>query len=391
MNKKHKNHWQQEEWPEHWSGKPAGLFVWFMFVFGTLAVLLLGMSGWLIYLLASVVSARMGNPTLVFWLSVCGLPLFILMLLRFVGRRAFAGVGTVAQVMAAADKVAEGDFTVRVLEKEGRSGRRHGRFARLARSFNQMTAALQQADEQRRNLTADVAHELRTPLHIIQGNLEGILDGVYEATPEHIQATLEETHLLARLVEDLHTLAQAEAGQLSLHLAPVDITELLADAQTSFSGLAEEKGVKLTVTFEGKPAELTINGDAGRLDQVLGNLVSNALRHTPPGGDVTLHAARLDGMVQIAVQDTGEGIPEADLPFVFDRFWRGDRARSRADGSGGGLGLAIVKQMVLAHHGRVAVSSQPGEGTIFTLSFPAVTATAVTSSHSPPAPTPAPG
>ncbi|MBX3056989.1 MAG: hypothetical protein KF770_11000 [Anaerolineae bacterium] len=164
-----------------------------------------------------------------------------------------------------------------------------------------MTAALEQADEQRRNLTADVAHELRTPLHIIQGNLEGILDGIYEPTPAHIQATLEETHLLARLVDDLHTLAQAEAGQLSLHLAPVDVTELLADVQTSFSGQAEAKGVKLTVSFEGKPAELTLNGDAGRLDQVLGNLVSNALRHTPPGGCVTLHAARLDGMVQIQV------------------------------------------------------------------------------------------
>ncbi|GIK54881.1 MAG: HAMP domain-containing histidine kinase [Chloroflexi bacterium] len=370
MNKKHKNHWQHENWPEHWSGKPAGLFVWFAFVFGTLAVLLLGMSGALIYLLITAVSESKYS-TFPFFLSACGSILLIPLLLRFIGGRAFAGVGTVAQVMAAADKVAEGDFTVRVLEKEGRHGRRRGRFARLARSFNQMTAALQQADEQRRNLTADVAHELRTPLHIIQGNLEGILDGVYEPTPAHIQATLEETHLLARLVDDLHTLAQAEAGQLSLHLAPVDVTELLADVQTSFSGQAETKGVKLTVSFDGKPAELTMNGDAGRLDQVLGNLAANALRHTPPGGGVTLHAARQNGMVQIVVQDTGEGIPEADLTFVFDRFWRGDRARTRADGSGGGLGLAIVKQLVVAHHGRVAVSSTPGQGTTFTLSFPA--------------------
>lgn len=369
MDKKHRNHWQQENWPEHWSGKPAGLFVWFMFVFGTLAVLLLGMGGLLIYWLVTAViqSDTIAAPIL---LSMCGSFLLIPLLLRVIGGRAFAGVGTVAQVMAAADRVAEGDFTVRVLEKEGQRGRRRGRFARLARSFNQMTAALQQADEQRRNLTADVAHELRTPLHIIQGNLEGILDGVYEPSLEHIQATLEETHLLARLVDDLHTLAQAEAGQLSLHLAPVDISELLADTQTSFSGLAEEKGVKLAVAFEGKPAELTIEGDAGRLDQVLGNLVANALRHTPPGGSITLHAARLDVMVQIQVQDTGEGISANDLPYVFDRFWRGDRARTRTDGSGGGLGLAIVKQMVEAHHGRVAVSSTPGQGATFTLTFP---------------------
>ncbi len=368
MNKR-KQHWQHGEWPEQWSGRPAGLFIWFAFMFGVFVLLLLAGLGGLIYLLVTAVTQSNANAPAIF-LGLCGLPLFIVILLRFVGQRAFAGVGTVAQVMAAADKVAEGDFTVRVLEKEGRPGRRHGRFARLARSFNQMTAALQQADKQRRNLTADVAHELRTPLHIIQGNLEGILDGVYEATPEHIQATLEETHLLARLVDDLHTLSQAEAGQLSLHLAPVDVAELMADIQTSFSGLAEEKRIKLTVSFDGKPAELTIEGDAGRLDQVLGNLVSNALRHTPPGGQITLHAARQDGMVQLQVQDTGEGIPEADLPFVFDRFWRGDRARTRADGSGGGLGLAIVKQMVEAHHGRVAVSSTPGQGTTFTLLFP---------------------
>ena len=204
----------------------AGLFIWFAFMFGVFVLLLLAGLGGLIYLLVTAVTQSNANAPAIF-LGLCGLPLFIVMLLRFVGQRAFAGVGTVAQVMAAADKVAEGDFTVRVLEKEGRPGRRHGRFARLARSFNQMTAALQQADKQRRNLTADVAHELRTPLHIIQGNLEGILDGVYEATPEHIQATLEETHLLARLVDDLHTLSQAEAGQLSLHLAPVDVAELM--------------------------------------------------------------------------------------------------------------------------------------------------------------------
>lgn len=383
MSKKHKQWWQHHEWPEgegaerpwpeHWSGKPAGLFAWFAFMFGTLAVLMLGMGGGLIYLLVTAVE-RTGGRAAPFLLGGCGLALFFPWMMWLVGRRAFAGVGTVAQVMAAAEKVAEGDLTVRVPAY----GRRH-RFARLARSFNQMTAALQQADEQRRNLTADVAHELRTPLHIIQGNLEGILDGVYEPTAEHLQATLAETHSLARLVDDLHTLAQAEAGQIALRMEPVDVTELLADAQTSFSGQAEEKGVTLAISFKGKPADLTIHGDAGRLDQVLGNLLANALRHTPPGGTIRLEAARQNAgtgssasdRVQIQVQDTGEGISAADLPYVFDRFWRGDRARTRADGSGGGLGLAIVKQLVAAHHGRVTVHSTPGQGTTFTLSFPA--------------------
>lgn len=373
MSKNHKKHWQHQEWQgKDWSGKPAGLFFWFAFMFGVLLLLLLAGIGGLIYLVVTAVTQS--HNTAPFMLSICGLVLLFPMLLRFIGGRAFAGVGTVAQVMAAADKVAEGDLTVRVPEHKGRNGRRHGRFARLARSFNKMTAALQQADEQRRNLTADVAHELRTPLHIIQGNLEGILDGVYEPTPEHIQAMLDETHMLARLVDDLHTLAQAEAGQLSLHLEPVDVTELLADVQTSFSGQADAKGVALTVSFEGKPAELTVLGDGGRLDQVLSNLVANALRHTPGGGLVQLAAQRDNGAVVIQVSDTGEGIAADDLPTIFDRFWRGDRARARpltrTDDSGGGLGLAIVKQLVEAHDGRITVNSTPGEGTTFTLSFP---------------------
>jgi two-component system OmpR family sensor kinase/two-component system sensor histidine kinase BaeS len=235
-----------------------------------------------------------------------------------------------------------------------------------------MTAALARSDEQRRNLTADVAHELRTPLHIIQGNLEGILDGVYEANPEHIQATLEETHTLARLVDDLHTLAQAEAGQLSIRHEAVDVSELLADVQTSFSGQADVQGVALTVDFEGKPADLTIAGDAGRLDQVLSNLVANALRHTAAGGKINLFACREDGRVLIQIRDSGSGIPEADLPFIFDRFWRGDQARTRSDGASGGLGLAIVKQLVEAHNGRVSVSSTVGQGTTFMLEFPPI-------------------
>jgi two-component system OmpR family sensor kinase/two-component system sensor histidine kinase BaeS len=344
----------------------VGLFIWFIFRFGVLAVLVLGGIGAFIYAVASAISGRMGNSETVFVLSLCGLPLFILFLIQFVGGRAFSGVGTVAQVMEASEKVAAGDLTARVPE----SRRQRGRFARLARSFNEMTAALQRADEQRRNLTADVAHELRTPLHIIQGNLEGILDGVYEPTPEHIRAMLEETHTLARLVDDLHTLAQAEAGQLSLHLEPVDVTELLADIQTSFGSQAEEKGVVLAIGFEGKPAELMVEGDVGRLDQVLGNLVANALRHTAVGGFVCLEAKREDRLVLIEVSDTGEGIETADLPYIFDRFWRGDRARTRADGGGGGLGLAIVKQLVEAHDGRITVHSTLGQGTTFTVSLP---------------------
>jgi two-component system OmpR family sensor kinase/two-component system sensor histidine kinase BaeS len=248
-----------------------------------------------------------------------------------------------ADVMAAADAVAEGDLSVRVPTYGS------GEFGRLARSFNRMTEELERAARQRRNLTADVAHELRTPVHIIQGKLEGVLDGVYEPTVEHIVATLEETRLLARLVDDLRILSLAEAGQLPLVREPIDLVELLTDVQTSFSGQAEAAGVDLRVKVNSDLSTTRIMADVGRLDQVLGNLMANALRHTPPGGSISLKAERIPAGARIAVRDTGEGIPPEDLPYAFDRFWRGDRSRSSAGGAGSGLGLAIARQLVQAH------------------------------------------
>jgi two-component system OmpR family sensor kinase/two-component system sensor histidine kinase BaeS len=230
-----------------------------------------------------------------------------------------------------------------------------------------MVEELEQADRQRRHLTADVAHELRTPLHIIQGNLEGILDGVYEPYEEHINATLEETRLLARLVDDLRTLSLAEAGQLPLQLEQVNVTELLTDAQTSFSGQAEAAGIALLVETKG---ELWLTADPNRLDQILGNLLVNALRHTSAGGKITLCAEPTTEGIRLTVSDTGEGISAEDIPYIFDRFWRGDRARTHGDGTGGGLGLAIVKQLVGLHNGRINVTSQLGQGSTFTIELP---------------------
>jgi two-component system OmpR family sensor kinase/two-component system sensor histidine kinase BaeS len=230
-----------------------------------------------------------------------------------------------------------------------------------------MVDELEQADRQRKHLTADVAHELRTPLHIIQGNLEGILDGVYEPTAEHINATLEETRLLARLVEDLRTLSLAEAGQLPLQLEKVDLAELMSDAQTSFSGQAEAAGIALRVETQG---ELWLTADPNRLDQILGNLLVNALRHTPAGGKITLCAEAIDEGIRLTISDTGEGIASEDLPYIFDRFWRGDRARTHSDGTGGGLGLAIVKQLVGLHNGRISATSHLGQGSTFTIELP---------------------
>jgi two-component system OmpR family sensor kinase/two-component system sensor histidine kinase BaeS len=286
------------------------------------------------------------------------LPAGIIVLVRYGFSRLIVPLSDLVQ---AADAVAAGDLSVRV-EETGRGG-----LGRLAQSFNRMTSELERADRRRRNLTADVAHELRTPLHIIQGNLEGVLDGVYEPTDEHIRATLAETRSLGRLIEDLRVLSLAEAGELPLTREVVDVGDLLADVGTSFSGQAESQGVMLTV--EPLSAPLRVTADPGRLDQVLSNLVANALRPTPAGGQVALAARDRDDKVQIWVSDTGEGISEADLPYVFDRFWRGDRSRDRSAGQSG-LGLAIARQLARAHGGELEVTSKPGTGATFTLMLP---------------------
>ncbi len=296
---------------------------------------------------------------------ICGLPLLLTVVIGSIGALAFRSLGTpLAKIMAAADSVAEGDLNTRVEE------RGPGEFRRMARSFNRMTAELARADQQRRNLTADVAHELRTPLHILQGNLEGLQDGVYQPTPEHIEAMLDETQMLARLVDDLQTLSLAEAGQLHLRWEPVDITELLADVATSFSGQLEAAGIELQVETEGMPSDLTVSGDVERLDQVLSNLMGNALRHTLQGGSILLMAESTPESVRIRVRDTGDGISVDDLPYIFDRFWRGDKSRQRRSGAGSGLGLAIAKQFVSAHGGKITVESQLGVGTSFTIDLP---------------------
>ncbi|MCE1252066.1 MAG: ATP-binding protein [Anaerolineae bacterium] len=271
-----------------------------------------------------------------------------------------------AGIMAAADAVAKGDLNVRVPEGGPRE-----MFA-LTVSFNRMVRELQQADQQRRNLTADVAHELRTPLHIIQGNLEGMLDGIYPADEDHLEAILDETHLLARLVEDLQTLSMAESGQLSLKKEEVNIGDLLNDVATSFSSRAEMQKITIDVDVVGTASELSIAADASRLDQVLGNLVSNALRYTPEGGKLILRARREASEMIIDVIDSGEGIPEEDLPYIFNRFWRGDRSRAHKGGATSGLGLAICKQLVQAHGGQIEVRSQLHAGTTFIIKLPTV-------------------
>jgi signal transduction histidine kinase len=267
----------------------------------------------------------------------------------------------VAELTSATQAVAAGDLGVRV------PVRSRGEMRELGLAFNRMTEELARADELRRGMTADVAHELRTPLSVIRGKLEGVLDGVYPATPEHLEPILEETNLLTHLVEDLRLLALAEAGQLSLERRAMDVGDLLRDAHVNFTPQAADRGVTLALDL---PSELPqVMADWRRISQVLSNLLTNALRHTPQGGCVTLSASAGEGVVEVVVTDTGTGIPREDLPYVFERFWRGEKSRSRASG-GSGLGLAIVKQLVEMHGGTVGVESAPGKGSSFCFTLP---------------------
>ena len=331
-------------------------------VLGVLVLFFLLIGGWtgLVTFVTTRLLGGDGHPAVLAWVSNLVLMFVLPVLGVMLVARAFRSYALpLADLMDAAEAVANGDLETRV---EARGSRE---FLRLAHSFNHMIEELARIDQQRRNLTADVAHELRTPLHIIRGNLEGILDGVYEPTPEHIEATLQETRALARLVDDLRTLSLAESGELPLVLEPVDAGDLLADVVTSFGAQAESENVALSYSA---PDSLELLGDAGRLDQVLSNLVNNALRHTTSGGHITLTAAPMNGQVRLTVTDDGDGIAPEDLPFVFDRFWRGDRARTHSGSTG--LGLAIAGQLIKAHDGEISVDSLPGDGTTFTIDLP---------------------
>jgi signal transduction histidine kinase len=267
----------------------------------------------------------------------------------------------VRRLTQAAERLATGDLSSRVAEGAG------DEIGRLAATFNQMAANLDRADELRRRMTADVAHELRTPLSIIRGQVEAIQDGIFPPDAEHLAPIHDEVLLLNRLVEDLRTLALAEAGQLQLHKAEVEVGALVSRVVDRFGPLAADRSVALEVEASPGLAALL---DVDRIDQVLNNLLANALRHTPAGGRVTVTvAARTDEELLVEVSDSGPGIPPEELPHVFDRFWRGEGART-GDRGGAGLGLAIARQLVEAHGGRIWVQSELETGTSVTFTLP---------------------
>jgi len=236
----------------------------------------------------------------------------------------------------------------------------------LGRTFNIMAADLRRAEETRQQLLSDIAHELGTPLAVLQANVEGMLDGVVERTPERLASLHAQIQVLTRLVRDLRDLALAQQGQLPLDRRAMDLAALAREVSELSRPLAEAKNVVLVV--EGKDA-VPVVADRDRIAQVLQNLLANAVRYTEAGGHVTVtaQAGRTEATLEVA--DSGPGIPEEELPRVFERFYRVDRSRARATG-GAGLGLAIVKTLVEAHGGRVWARSRPGEGSTFGFALP---------------------
>ncbi|GLY49056.1 HAMP domain-containing sensor histidine kinase [Lentzea sp. NBRC 102530] len=294
-------------------------------------------------------------------LSTTGTNRIILVALGILAIAGFASWATATQLVrpiraltAATKRTAEGDRTARVDGGAGEIGE-------LAKSFNAMSEKLAETERQRQAMVSDVAHELRTPLGNITGWLEATQDGLAEPDPHLVGMLLEESLLLQRLVDDLHDLAQADAGTLRLHPEPIaldDVVDQVVNAQ---------QNREVLLRAETTPVHLT--ADPVRLRQALGNLVANAVRYTPPGGEVVVKLFQWQDRAILEVSDTGTGIAPEDVPHVFDRFWRADKSRSRRTG-GSGLGLAITRHLVEAHGGTVSVTSTLGEGSTFRISLP---------------------
>jgi signal transduction histidine kinase len=295
------------------------------------------------------VGRQMWVPVLV----IIGLLTLLTLLIGYQLARRY--VEPLADVMAGARAVAHGALSTRVpVHRQAGADLRE-----FSDSFNHMAESLESNDLRRRELLADIAHELRTPLSILQGRLEGIVDGIYPAAPDQIAPALEEAYLLERLVEDLRTLTQAESGQLHFDRRPIQLAAIAERALSLFQPEAQSLGVELRKSVQADVG--CVLADPQRIEQIVGNLVSNALRYATSGGQVELAVSQQDGDVEFAVRDTGLGVSEADLPRLFERLWRAERARTRATG-GAGLGLAISKHLIQAQGGQIAARNRPTGG-----------------------------
>ena len=340
-----------ENWPPPGWRRRRGPFLWragafFIFMIAVGGAACIG-SLWLLGLLGDS-----GPPSS--WLPLLLGGLLLVTLLGGLQRAALP----LGDLIEAAGRVEEGDFSTRVTQRGPRELRL------LGRAFNDMAERLQLTETQRRNLLAELTHELRTPVSVIQGNLEGMLDGVYPADPAHLNPVLEEVRQLSRLIDDLRTLSLSESGALELHLEPTDLELLVGEVAAAYRPQAQEMGITLNLEF---PSELPLlELDPVRIREVLVNLLTNALRHTPAGGEVKIAATSdpVGRLATVTVTDSGSGIRPEALPHVFERFYK-------SDGSGGsGLGLTIAKSLVVAHGGEIEAESALGHGTTVRFTIP---------------------
>ena len=270
-------------------------------------------------------------------------------------------VTPLAEVIASAEEIAGGNLQARV-----KKSKKPDVLGDLSDSFNKMADSLEQNDRQRREMLANIAHEFRTPLTVLRGRLEGIMDGIYPSDESHIGPALEETYMLERLVEDLRLLTLAESHQLTFEKHEVDLVEMAQRSAGMFQPEAEESHIHLGLNTGLKQA--VVIADPLRTEQVIGNLISNALRYVPEHGHVWIDIFRQEDEAAISINDDGPGVAEADLPFIFQRFWRGEKSRSRASG-GAGLGLAIAKLLVEEQDGRIEACNRPEGGLQVTVFF----------------------
>ena len=351
---------ENEQWPpkddaawrelRHGFMRRAGCFFGFM-----LLIVLLAISAF-IWLLATVTDS---NPTQVFGVLI-GLVIFLVFVRVVLGlfRSTAAPVG---ELIEASGRVEAGELDVQVPERGVREVRA------LTRAFNNMSARLSATERERRRLLAEVSHELRTPLTVISGNVEAMIDGVYPADREHLERIAVEARQLERLIDDLRTLSLAETGQLPLQREPTDVAALAREVVDGFEAEADTLGVELTVVVGDSLEEQEI--DARRIRQVITNLVSNALRHTPRGGHVSVAVTAAGDGFEIGVRDDGRGMSADATAHAFERFWK------EGESAGAGLGLAIVRDLVTAHGGEVSIHSAVGQGTEVICVFHAVSNT----------------
>jgi two-component system, OmpR family, sensor histidine kinase BaeS len=320
--------------------------------FAILALLLLVLlTGTLIWALGTVLGGGAGTVLL-----VVGWALVLALLARVVVSRLRGALAPMGDLVEASERIQAGEVGTQVEVRGPREVRS------MAQAFNAMSARLAEDAERRRRLLADVSHELRTPLTVIGGSIEGMLDGLYPADRPQLERLLAETRQMERLVEDLRTLALADAGALPLHREAVDLGRLAEDVVGGFRPQAAEAGVELRTAIGDVVLEASL--DPVRVRQVVANLVANALRHTPSGGTVTV-AVRADGDgLALEVADTGRGMDPESAARAFDRFWRA------GDASGAGLGLSIVRDLVTAHGGAATLESAEGRGTVVVCRFP---------------------